>query len=354
MADRDPGRAAAATDTPTLAGLGSRWALLIAAVWTATEAARALVTGAAARAPGWWAVSVLAAALATWLLLRATKDPIPLRPALLVAFLPAVAALASPALTGPPDHFGLYGAWTWPVGTIVQCFLVLRGRLVLAWAGQLALGGVVLWWWYRAPAPSNVTEVWLEWWWNTSFLSTCTVLGVALRYQVRMIDELRATAATIDTEHERALARNAERDSQLAYLNVSARPLLERIAAAPALGDTDRAEIALVEAQLRDRIRARGLASEELLAAAREARERGVSVVLLDDGALNGLAEPQRERARQAITAALRGELADAAADSTVTARILPPGRRTLATFLNLSKDGVRRREIAADPAPPG
>ncbi|AEF41202.1 hypothetical protein [Hoyosella subflava] len=348
MSDRRTG-ARPFADTPTLVGLRTRGAIIIAVAWTITEALRATVTDAAGREPGWWGVSIAVIAVATGLLLRASRDPVPLRASLAIAILPAVAAVANIAMMGQPSGFGLYAAWTWPTGTIIMCFLVLRGRPILAWVGEVLLSSVILWWWNQAPVASNVTEAWQECWWNISFLGTCTVLGVAMRYQVGIINELRDTTASVGVDQALAEARTAERDRQLVYLNATARPLLEKILQAETLSDADLTEIALVEAQLRDRIRARGLASESLLDAARDARARGATVVLLDDGALDGLSEPDREAAQSRIAKALHTELDRATADSTVTARILPPGRPTLATVLRLSAHGVRRHEIGAE-----
>lgn len=336
-------------DTTTLAGLRTGGAIAIAAAWTLTEALRAAVTGSAIRQPGWWALSFALIVIASGLLLRAKSDPVPLRASWLIALLPTLAALANVMMLGDPGGFGLYAAWTWPTGTIIMCFLVLRGRPILAWLGEFLLCLVMLWWWYRAPAETLVTEAWREGWWNISFLGTCTVLGLAMRYQVNVINELRETTASVGVDQALAEARTAERDRQLVYLNATARPLLDKIIEAEALSDADITEIALAEAQLRDRIRARGLASESLLEAAREARARGATVVLLDDGGLDGLSDAERDAAKTRIANALHAELDHATADTTVTARILPPGRPALATVLRLSASGVRRHEIPAD-----
>ncbi|GGC63695.1 hypothetical protein IEU95_11915 [Hoyosella rhizosphaerae] len=339
----------APVNTPALVGLHTYGALVIAGVWTLTESVRAIVTGAASRAPAWWVLSIVALTVCSVMLLRPTTDPLPMRTTLLVAGLPTLGAFTNIAMLESPSSFGLYDMWTWPVGTIILCFLVLRGRALMAWAGQLLLSGTVLsWWWLTGPVESQVTDSGQEFSWNLSFLAVCTVLGVAMRRQVTIINELRDTTASVEIHRELAAARTAERDRELVYLNATARPLLERIVDSDSLSDADRIEISLVEAQLRDRIRARGLVRGPLVDAVREARLRGVTVVLLDDGGVDALPESHRELTRQRMTALLLRELEKATEGTTVTARILPPGRALVATVLCLSESGVRRHEIEA------
>ncbi|WP_149359711.1 hypothetical protein [Lolliginicoccus suaedae] len=340
----------ARTDTPALIGLGSGGALAIAAAWTIAECARAFTTGTWDRGPAWWLASVLLIAAATWLLLRAPGDPLPGRAATAIAVLPGLAAIANIAMIGEPDRVALYASWTWPTGTIIFCFLVLRGRLGAAWAGEALLATTILGWWFIAgPVPSDVADPWQELSWNLSMIGTCTVLGITLRRQVSVINELRDTTASVVSDLHGGAARLAERDRQLTYLNETARPLLERIVHAEQLTADEIAQIALAEAQLRDRIRARSLATEEILAAAQEARARGATVILLDDGSLEGMPEAQRASAVHAISQALRGALDRAGPGTTVTARVLPPGRHALATVLSMADNGVARFEITPE-----
>ncbi|WP_278313102.1 hypothetical protein [Lolliginicoccus levis] len=338
------------TDTPTLLGLRSGTALAIAAAWTIAECARAFTTGTWDRGPAWWILSVVLILAATWLLLRAPGDPLPARETATIAALPGIAALANAAMIGAPDDVALYASWTWPTGTIILSFLVLRGRALAAWAGEALLAATILGWWFIAgPVPSDIADPWQELSWNLSMIGTCTVLGITMRRQVGVINELRDTSASVIADRHGGAARATERDRQLVFLNATARPLLERIVQAEELTDAEITQIALVEAQLRDRIRARSLATEQILAAARDARSRGATVVLLDDGGLDGLPQVQRSRAVHAISTALRGALDQAGTGTTVTARVLPPGRDAIATVLSMADNGVTRFEITPE-----
>ncbi|MBD8505179.1 hypothetical protein HT102_01570 [Hoyosella sp. G463] len=341
------------TDTPRMIGLRSGPALAIAAAWTIAECARAWTTGTWERGPAWWLASVLLIGAATLLLLRAPGDPLPARATAAIAVLPGLAALANVAMIGAPDRVALYASWTWPTGTIILSFLVLRGRTLAAWAGEALLSATILGWWFAAgPVPSDIADPWQELSWNLSMIGTCTILGITLRRQVSVINELRDTAASVEADRSGAAARVAERDRQLVFLNATARPLLEAIVRADEISASDLARISSVEAQLRDRIRARSLATEEVLAAARDARARGATVILLDDGGLDHLAQEERASAVHAISEALRGALVHAGPGTTVTARVLPPGRGAIATVLSMADNGVTRFEITPESLP--
>lgn len=116
--------------------------------------------------------------------------------------------------------------------------------------------------------------------------------------------------------------------------------VLDRIADGADLTPADRLECGLVEAALRDGIRGRGLATPEVAYAARAARERGATVALIDDRP----ADCPDGVAGAVLNATLDG-LARASAGDNCVARLLPPGRRNVATVLLVTGDGegVRR-----------
>lgn len=116
--------------------------------------------------------------------------------------------------------------------------------------------------------------------------------------------------------------------------------LLSRIADGAELTAADRVECRLVEAALRDGIRGRGLATTEVARAARAARERGATVTLIDDRT----PDCPEAVARSVLNATLES-LAQARAGDSCVARLLPPGRRNVATVLLVTAagEGVRR-----------
>jgi hypothetical protein len=103
-------------------------------------------------------------------------------------------------------------------------------------------------------------------------------------------------SATLAATAANTVARQ-ERKARLAQTLSSARPLLERISnQAGSLERSDQIEARLLEAELRDEIRGRGLMSVELRAIVRSLRERGVEVQLLDDGGVDDLDAASRDQ----------------------------------------------------------
>lgn len=72
------------------------------------------------------------------------------------------------------------------------------------------------------------------------------------------------------------------------------------------LSAAERAALVLIEASLRDEIRGRELLDDGVRQAVREARSRGVEVLLLDEGGLDELGENRRQELRAAVVEALR------------------------------------------------
>ncbi len=115
-----------------------------------------------------------------------------------------------------------------------------------------------------------------------------TFFAYTIRPQARVIYELREQSTQRIASASASAAILEERDAQLDRLDVLARPLLERVASGVPLTTTERQECELLEAQLRDSLRATGLQQTDVIDAVRAARNRGVEVVLLDDHGMDG------------------------------------------------------------------
>jgi hypothetical protein len=228
--------------------------------------------------------------------------------------------------------------WTAFASSYILAVLVLRGRLGAAWLGVggiavvIGLVGVV------AGVRAGVVV--------GSVVPVATVAGVSvcaaiIRPTQRSLRLLREEATMRAAAEATMAAENGERNRQLARLDTVARPILERIAGGAELTAAEREQCRLLEAELRDGLRAPQLLTDELSSAARGARSRGVEVVLLDDGGFAGVPRWVRQ---QVIDSATR-EL-DAANAGSVTVRVLPMGRRILATVLANAPDRDRRTEI--------
>ncbi|WP_280270513.1 hypothetical protein, partial [Nocardia wallacei] len=326
-------------DLRGLLGLRGRQGALVTVVLLATIASMALSNVRALpdhRTGIVLAYSMIAlAAVAT---LAVDIEPFP-RP------IAAAVAAAGPVATGIAYHRVAAVqvhefVWTVYATSVVLCFLAVRGRSGYAVLGiaattlvamfDIGLGtqGISL---SMTPLIIVVTGILIA-----------AIARSTLRALRRLADESAAGAAARATLR----AQGEERARQLERLDERARPMLERIAAGAGLTDTERYESRLLEAELRDGLRAPALTTAGLAAATRGARSRGVEVLLLDDG---GLAD-----APDTLVSAVVAEVAqqlDKANSGTVTVRVLPPGRHVLATILVDAPPELRRVEIDHDGA---
>ncbi len=318
---------------------------------------------------GIWALSWVALAILTVscaIIVHVDGDPLPLGWTVVLGISgPAAIGLILVGLPGPLTA----GTAIWPMGASVSIYTYacVRGRIGVAWVGITVMA----------------VEICL---WSSSFGDPYFGLRAAVFDYAPMIMAtffavtIRPAAATIFALQERSsdeVAREAaaqavleERDAQLRRLDELARPLLRRIVATttgrqvadqtPSLRrhddmerddiDPDDAELtpeeraacALLEAHLRDTLRARVLVDDEVSAAVRSARSAGVEVVLLDDGGGVQWGEPLRAALLPHLVVADGGK---------VTARVLPAGRVVAMTVLvtsGVGGDEIERYEYDA------
>ncbi|CCF64508.1 conserved membrane protein of unknown function, putative ''Winged helix'' DNA-binding domain [Nocardia cyriacigeorgica GUH-2] len=267
--------------------------------------------------------------------LMVPEEPLP-KPA--TAYLVVAGPLATALTTFDVQEYASSQVWTAFASSYVLAVLVLRGRMGAAWLGVASVAVVVAVVGAVAGLSAGVIV--------GSIVPVATVAGVSvcaliMRPTQRSLRLLREEATMRAAAEATMAAENGERDRQLARLDKVARPILERIADGVELSAYEREQCRLLEAELRDGLRAPHLATDELNSAARGARARGVEVVLLDDGGFDGVPPAVR---RRVIEAAIK-EL-DAANAGSVTVRILPTGRRILATVLAHAPEQDRRTEI--------
>lgn len=281
-------------------------------------------------------VSVAAGALVAW-----PGDPLPVRVATAIAAAGPIATAVVLWQLPVPPHNALQ-PWPLSASTALFAFICVRGRTTAAWAGMTATVAVcVAWTWSTGQGAVTGISMSVI---NYAPLAMATFFALTFRPVAKAVFELREQSRRRAAENAATIAALDERDSQLERLGVLARPLLMRIAAGDRLDPEERAACGLLEAALRDGLRAPGLIDEWVQQAARAARQRGVHVVLLDDGGLEAAGADAGRRVRSEVAAAL-----DAARSGTVTARILPAGRTTLASVLSSGDSADLRREIGFD-----
>ncbi|MFE0749651.1 hypothetical protein [Gordonia sp. NPDC058843] len=313
-------------------GIGSRPLWLMMGVFACGYFAVTLY--ADSTVTGWWQWIGLFAGFVLFVIagitiLDSPGDPLPSSTTLVVGGL-AVAAVAATlfSLPFPPSHVMQTGP---PVGAsvIILAFVAVRGRPLAAWLASGCISVIATVW----GAVSTAGALWglsitLP---GYAIMIMGSLFSVMLRPMARQIYELREAnerQAALDA----AAAASAEvRDRRLAALDERARPVLTRIARRETFVADEVVVARLLEAQLRDGIRASGLDLPVVRDAAWRARQRGVHVVLLDDGGLAALDDALAVTARERLATAV-AELLDEADDGRVTVRIQPPGRDVLAS----------------------
>ncbi|WP_067660409.1 hypothetical protein [Nocardia harenae] len=285
--------------------------------------------------------AVLLFVLAGVVLVATPGDPMPLwATVVLVVACPAACALQFSAFSLPlqtPHQL-------WPVGASIvpYTFLCVRRRIVAGWIGGVSLTLVCLGWTtltgQSAGKAISISVL------NAGPLMMSTLFAVTVVPAADTIYRLRAENTRRAAADAAAGAALAVRDARLRRLDRLVRPALDRIAAGPPFLDSEVAEFLVLEAHLRDTLRAPGLVGAELDAAVRAARERGVRVRLHDDGGLTGTDPLVRERIHRRIVEELGG-----VTDGVVTVRILPPGRRRAVTMVSSATEAVRRLDLGRD-----
>ncbi len=329
MTVRDP-------DVRDIIGMRNPSAVALALAYAVTFAVLALYARTDL-GPAWpQAVGVAAIGVGALVLIRAPGDPLPWRWTVVVASAGPVAALTVfPFLPAEPA----LALSTWPIGAGagLTAYLAVRGRAVTTWSSVLTTGAVVIWW--AVDRGHGWLDGVLRCLPSATVTLTATFFAITLRPVARQTfrmrartTERRAAEAAAETARE---VRRAQRD----FLDREARPMLERLATGAQLTADERLECRIVEARLRDSVRAAGLLSPRIADAAEGARRRGVEVVLLDDGGLLDLAPDAADAVRERIA-----EAVESLAAGSVTARAVPPGRARAATVILRAAGGATTR----------
>ena len=235
-----------------------------------------------------------------------------------------------------------YASWVVGAAGTALFFVGLRGRLLLSWVGFALLALVIVAW--GITVGPGLESALLAAARQAAVLIVGTLFATGLRRTGDEVERLTDEATDRAISESQQTAVEQERRERLLALGEFVTPLLARLASGAKISARERIEFALAEAELRDGLRARALQVPVIAAAAREARRRGVEVVLLDDSDSSTI-DPDHVT----VTAARIAELLDAANDGRVTARLLPAGRDAIATIV---VDGAEHRSesIATTP----
>ena len=204
-----------------------------------------------------------------------------------------VCALIPLAINSQLDasHLGDYATWyVLGVGTILGGMAV-RGRRVLAWVGLAVLVlEIAAWGGLGSLASTGLPGV-------LSLVVTGHAVSLGVERAVKAAQELNRLAAVSAAEAAAVEAAGEVRSKLLEKTLRTALPALNLIAALGGnLSDSQKREALLLEAALRDEIRGEALLNDSMRSAIKAARERGIEVLVLDEGGLDGLEPEEREQ----------------------------------------------------------
>ncbi|MFC4243488.1 hypothetical protein ACFOYW_08885 [Gryllotalpicola reticulitermitis] len=253
-------------------------------------------------------------------------------PVWIAAFDLAVAIAIPLAVSSQLDPHASNGYATWyiaAVGTLLTIVMV-RGRDAFAWAGvAFLLLQSVCWGGLGSLGPLGVVG-------SAVWVLAANVVMFAVRSTADDAERF-AQVERVASEWRAAYdAHVVERQRRLSHTYTMAEPLLtEIVKSGGRLSAEQRTECLLLEATMRDEIRGRGLLDDAVRAAVTQARRRGASVSLLDEGGLDELGDDAR--------GAVLGRLAEAisAADAdTLIVRSVPRAEEVAVTVVGLRAAG--------------
>ena len=245
---------------------------------------------------------------------------------LTVVVIAAVNFLVLPQIitTGWPG----YASWCTGAGSDLSRGLLMRGRPVYAWAGSAATTLATAYWVISTGRPLLMIFTYmlghyftLVSWHGVAHLSTraTTQIAATQRETARLQAQQRA--------HEEA---DRIMTSRMASVRQRVTPLLTQIADGKAPTPKLCSQAYLLEAELRDEIRAPFFTGTSIVTSAQAARRRGTEVILLDDSGDNTTIDDQvRTNAVNYVTKFL-----NVTQSNRVVIRLNPPRRPTLLTIV--------------------
>ncbi|WP_314884118.1 ATP-binding protein [Actinomyces oris] len=273
------------------------------------------------------ALSFIALLPPAFLLLKAWPDALLPRwvAQLTVVVIAAVNFLVLPQIitTGWPG----YASWCTGAGSDLSRGLLMRGRPVYAWAGSAATTLATAYWVISTGRPLFMIFTYmlghyftLVSWHGVAHLSTraTTQIAATQRETARLQAQQRA--------HEEA---DRIMTSRMASVRQRVTPLLTQIADGKAPTPKLRSQAYLLEAELRDEIRAPFFTGTSIVTSAQAARRRGTEVILLDDSGDTTIDDQVRTNAVNYVTKFL-----NVTQSNRVVIRLNPPRRPTLLTIV--------------------
>lgn len=280
-------------------GFGSPGAIAIAVLVVATQTALAAWLASTHPVPTIAALALIAVAAA----LVVARGRFPMgrirTGALVVVPMLAVALGLTPV---DPNLAGGYAGWSIGAGFTLLLGACLQGRPGWASVGGLGIVLVVIAWQMLgggslAAVPGLVVR-------EVALFAMGAIFTFQFRRTARLLGSLSEQRTSIAVDLARANARAEARRREFDPLIDSARPSLAMIATGNPLSVAERQTIGLLEARMRDQLRAPLLARPTIAGTVETIRRAGIDVLLIDDTGLDALTGAQEVAVAEAIRAA--------------------------------------------------
>ncbi|WP_454923582.1 sensor histidine kinase [Actinomyces oris] len=245
---------------------------------------------------------------------------------LTVVVIAAVNFLVLPQIitTGWPG----YASWCTGAGSDLSRGLLMRGRPVYAWAGSAATTLATAYWVISTGRPLLMIFTYMLGHYFT-LVSWHGVAHLSTRATTQIAATQRETARLQAQQHAHEEADRIM-TSRMASVRQRVTPLLTQIADGKAPTPKLCSQAYLLEAELRDEIRAPFFTGTSIVTSAQAARRRGTEVILLDDSGDNTTIDDQvRTNAVNYVTKFL-----NITQSNRVVIRLNPPRRPTLLTIV--------------------
>lgn len=199
-----------------------------------------------------------------------------------------------------PEALTPYSTWhVMGVATLMAATAV-RQQKAIAWAGTLLLFvQVITWGGFSVAIEAGLLGAFM-----LVFAGHAISVGLARAY----LETMAFTDEALQIEKQKvanAVASEVRR-TRLENAMTGALPMLNQVKDAKGkLSEEQKANARLLEAELRDEIRGREFINQEVKQAIRAARERGVEVVVLDEGGLENLPAPTKSALLNEIVIAI-------------------------------------------------
>ena len=221
-----------------------------------------------------------------------------------------------------------YASWCTGAGSDLSRGLLMRGRPVYAWAGSAATTLAVAYWVTSTERPPFMIFTYML----GHYFTLASWHGVA-HLSTRATTQIAATQReTAWLQAQQHAHEEADRimTSRMASVRQRVTPLLTQVANGRASTSELRSQAYLLEAELRDEIRAPFFTGTSIVTSAQAARRRGTEVILLDDSGDNTTIDDRtRANAVNYVT-----KLLDLTQSNRVVIRLNPPRRPTLLTIV--------------------